>query len=403
MRPFHFHLITLQFIVRLVCAATLLGGCVERGLSAAPAVPIIDPTGNVFGAKQLRIAPGNTVTIDNDFGGEVQVVAYPTEEVALDYILTGSGNTDNDAAADASSLVTVTLESRPDGARIWARPSNVTGQVPDPQKSPLLHVRVPQRSRVIVQSVRGNVTLSGAVEDGWVHTGSGDITARGSAGPLQLVTDHGAISVDEHADGSAHLDLNASGDITIFAFEAIATVHTTGGNIRFIGTFFQPNNGSIENIDSDFQASGSGNIDIAVPDNLIYRFKTMGGTRVVADFAPAAEPCGQFDSSMREFQLTMGRASGNVGRVEASGTTTSTGYLEGTTVHGIFFFRTNRDPIAIYDPLDHPQRTPSALPDRMIGYCGRFTDADNAKDLRPFFTVQAESGEIWIHQIATQQ
>ncbi len=389
-----------------IVIALLIVGCQEDVLSASTP-PAADPPSDLFGARQLPAPPGATVTINSDLNGDVQVIAFPADEVALDYVMTGWGSTENDAAAEAASNLTVTLEPAANGVLIWARLNNDPGQVPNPQNSVQLHVRVPQSSHVVVESVLGNVTVLGAVQSASVHTGGGDIVARGATGPLRLITNHGSIVADERSPQPVRLELRTTGgNITIFALMATVVAHTTNGSIRFVGTLGEADANQPESAQSEFKTSGNGAVVVALPDTLTYQFRAAGSARVLADFAPEVEPCGLLDSPTGEYDLRMRQTAGYFGRIEATGAITPTNYLEGTLGQGVFFFHTDHKLITIYDPSNHPPREKArekgAPTSGMIGYCGRFNDA-NVKDVKTFFTVQTGSGDIWIHQIKMQK
>ena len=390
----------LTILIGLACAVLLFSGC--QGISPGTP-PASDPPGEVFGARHLQIAPGETVKIENDVGGDVQVTAYPADEVGLDYILTGWGNTEDQATAEALSNLTVTLEHGSSGAVIWARLSNNPGPAPNAQNSVLLHVRVPQTSHVDVHALWGNVQIVGAVQSATVHTNGGDITVQGVTGPLSLTTGHGAIVADERDSNPVHLELRASGgNITVYALIATVVAQTTNGSIQFVGTLQESSENAPQFTGSGFKTSGKGNIVVALPNTLKYRFRAFGGARVLTDFALDAEPCGMFIGQVSEYDFSRRKAVGNFGRVEVSGVFTQTSQVQGTMGDKIFYFETDRTTVTIFDPPNHPPRAASPAASGTIGDCGRMT-TPNLAVARTDFTAQADSGDIWIHQIDMQK
>jgi hypothetical protein len=384
-----------SLLIMFVCVAWWLSGCQDNLPGSSPAD---DPPSDIFGAKQLQVASGATVTIDNRINGEVQVTAYPGNEVALDFVVTGYGTSEDLATAEALHGILVTLESVPGGVQVLSRQNPAAPGALNPQDHILLHLRVPQTSPVDVKGTNGNIKVEGVQQPVTVHTNAGTITARGIAGDLTLSTEQGPIDVDERdvRDAPArHLSLKATGgNISIFAVSVSVDATATNGSIQFVGTLI----GS----DNTFTASGTGNVVVALPNRIYYRYRALGGTRVLTDFPNDVEACGNLGET-GDYDFSMRPSSSELGRAEIAGDFTTTSLVQGTMGKGVFFFETDRKTAAFFEPLNQAPRTPGPAPSRgWVGDCGRVT-TPNLDAAKIDFTARADTGDIWIHQIAAQK
>jgi hypothetical protein len=252
--------------------------------SAAPAQPF--PL-EVFDAESLPSSVGaGMVTIETDLPAEITVVAFPSPDIGLDYMTQGGGNSEQAAAAEAHTNVSVTLSSVTGGALIWARLLNPNANANDRVR---LHVRVPHNTSLVVKATKGgDITVSGEVGSVHAHTPVGTITVDNVIGPLQLTTENGSINVDAYASPQSNqvqpIELHArNGDINLTAVGANVLAETTGGNIRFIGSLNGDNN--------SFATTGNGRVLAALPNDLTYSFDVENRQRVVNDFMPSTLIC----------------------------------------------------------------------------------------------------------------
>jgi hypothetical protein len=250
--------------------------------------PIVTPAGmpEVFDAVTLPGVGAGMVTIETDLPADITVVAFPSDEVGLDYIAQGGGSTEQLSAAEAHKNVAVALDRVAGGALIWARLLSPAADTRDYVK---LHVRVPHHASLVVKATNGgNVTVSGEMASVHVHTARGTITVNGVVGPAQLMTENGSINVDAFAQPQSnqvqHLELHArSGDINLMAVGANVLAATTEGNIRFVGSLSGDNN--------SFSTTGNGRVLVTMPNDLSYRFDVESRQRIVNDFMPATLIC----------------------------------------------------------------------------------------------------------------
>ncbi len=382
----------LTILIGLACAVLLFSGCQEVDPGIPPAS---DPPSEVFGAKQLHVASGSAVTIDNRINGEVQVTAYSGDEVALDFVVTGYGMSEDLATAEALHGILVTMESVPSGVQVLSRPDPAARGPLNPQDHILLHVRVPQTSPVDVRGANGNVEVEGVQQPVTVQTSAGTITARGVAGDLTLSTGQGSIEVDERDAPARHLALKAAGgNINIFAVSVSVDATATNGSIQFVGTLVGSAN--------SFIASGGGNVVIALPNRIYYRYRALGGKRVLTDFPNDVETCGNLGKT-GDYDFSMRSSSSELGRAEIAGTFTTASLVQGTMGDGLFYFETDRKTVTFFEPLDQATRTPGPAPSRgWVGDCGR-VNTPNLDAAKIDFTARADTGDIWIHPIAIQK
>jgi hypothetical protein len=257
----------------------------STSMLAAVGAPAAPP--EVFDAVPLSGVGSGMVTIETDLPADINVVAFPFNEVALDYISQGwsKDNSDEAAKAEAQKNISVTLQPVAGGALIWARPLT-----PDtnPRDNVKLHVRVPRGASLVIKATKGgSITVSGDLASVHTHTSGGAIDVKGATGALQLATENGSISVDCAAQGPVqHLELHAlNGDINIFGVGTNVLASTTAGNIRFVG--------SLNGQDNVFSTNGDGRILIALPDNVSYQFQADGYARVFNDFLPTSLICAE--------------------------------------------------------------------------------------------------------------
>ena len=379
---------TYIFILRLVFVLLSLTGLTACSVSRAGATPSNTVSLDGFSAQQLLVSAPVPVKIVSELPGEIQVISYPTQEVALDTISTRSNSAENTAALPESK---VTLEFKDGGVSIQALPGE-----PAPEHV-VLHVRVPQGSSIEVNSPRvaTNVTVAGEVKNVRVQIQQGDIVVRGATGDLDLRTERGAISVDEHDTQNHTLELHAKeGGITLFALNAKVVASTTNGPIRFVGTLIPAGE---SNTISEFTVTGTGDISVALPDSARFRYRAFGGSRVVTDIAQNTEPCGLVSSRDYDFRRRA-LTSGELGRVEVGGAITTTNQVLGTYGKGVLYFETNRKIITVFDPPNPPPRSGGPAGRGTVGDCGQLSN-ENLAVANIDFIARAESGSIWIHQI----
>lgn len=362
--------------------------------SPAGATPSSDVSLDVFGAQQLPVSAPVTVTIVSELSGEIQVVSYPAAEVAVDSITTGRGNTEDAAALQAQQTNNIALQFKDGRVLIQAQLGEAV-----PERI-LLHVRVPNGSSIIVDSPRAaaSVIIAGETKGIRVQVRQGDITVRGASGDLDLRTERGSIVVDHRDDQNRTLELHANeGGIALFALNAKVQASTNNGSIQFIGTLREMDGNSIGNFLSEFAIKGKGNISLALPNNTKFRFRAFGGAKVITDLARNAEPCGLVSSPDYDFHRRLLKQ-GDAGRIEVGGTFTNTSQVQGIYGNGILYFETDRNLITVFDPPNPLPRSGGSSAGGTIGDCGRLT-TENLAVANTEFTVRADSGSIWIHQI----
>ncbi len=368
-----------NWLILLLVSATGLTAC---GVPTANATPNTSVTADTFSAQQLPVSTAVPVTIISELPGEIQVISYPAQEVAIDAVSTDAENVS----------ARVTLEFKNGGVLIQALNG---GNAPDRL---LLHVRVPHGSSVEVDAPRAavEVVITGEVKNARVQLHQGNIVVRSATGDLNLRTDRGSIDADEHDDRGHTLELHANeGWINLFALNAKVVASTTNGSIQFVGTLLTAS-GESNNI-SEFTVTGAGDISIALPDNAKFRYRAFGGSRVVTDVARNTESCGLVSFPNYDFRRRA-LTGGDLGRIEVGGPITTTNQVLGTYGQGIVYFETNRNLITVFDPPNPPQRSSGPSGRGTIGDCGRL-NTENLAVANIDLTAHADSGSIWIHQI----
>lgn len=332
--------------------------------SDAPKQGLVDPPKEIFDAQMLTgLAPGARLEIDSQIQNnvEVEVVVYPDDpaipgnEVAVDYARTGWADGPNvdtakeDASLEAENNLQVTLQAEHNTVKIHLKPGRAVPHVKD---TVVLHVRVPPRTQLVVTLQSGNVQVAGDLTDVEVFTGNGNIEVRGATGSLTLKTHHGGIQVDDlryQAEERGALELEAAeGSIQIFAVNVRVSAQTTKGNIRFIGSLAEgPNN--------SFTTTDGGNIMLALPDDLPYTFKAVGGKQVLNDFTAGTLVCGDLESGVSNFHEE--KTPSTIGHTMVGELITTTDYVAGTMFQNKhFLFHTNRTVVAKFQPASNTSR-----------------------------------------------
>jgi hypothetical protein len=388
-------MIVRHILFQSILALLLLVWSSACTVSRAGATPGSVVALDAYGAQHLSVTPPVRVTIVSEFPGEIQVISYPAAEVAVDSITTGQDNSVDGAALQALQANDgVDLQFQDGGVLIRAQSNEVVAA------RLLLHVRVPNGSSVTVDSPQAaaNVSIAGETRDVRVQVRGGDITVRGATGDLTLKTGQGSIIVDQHDNQHHTLELRASeGGIALFALNARVQASTTNGSIQFIGTLREMDGNSSGNALSEFTVKGQGNVSVALPSHAKFRFRAFGGASVIADLAREAEPCGLVSLPNYDFRRRL-LNTGDAGLIEVSGAFTNTSQVQGVYGNGILYFETDRNVISIFDPSNPPARSDGPSAHGTVGDCGRLNNA-NLSAANIDFTLRADSGTIWIHQI----
>jgi hypothetical protein len=303
----------------------------------------------VFDAESL---PGNggagMVTIETDLLAEITVVAFPSPDIGLDYMIQGVGGNEQLAAAEAHTNISVTLSAVTGGALIWARPLSPNANVNDLVR---LHVRVPHNTSLVIKATNsGNIKVSGEVGSVHAHTTGGAIEVNNVIGPLQLTTENGSITVDAYASPQSQqvqpIELHArSGNINLIAVGATVLAETTEGNIHFVG--------SLSGDTNFFSTTGDGRVLAALPNDLSYRFDVTTRKGVVNDFMPAALICAVATSP--DTQMRTDRSPDVIGQIQAADTVSNT-----YSYHSVMgWYQTGNQPRRpyLYFEDDHSQVT----------------------------------------------
>lgn len=318
----------------------------------------VDPPKEIFDAQMVSGLPlGTEVDIKSQIANlvEVDVLVYPDDpaiagnEVAVDYARTGWADgpdietAQEDASVEADENIQVALQSEHNIVRINIKSGLAT---PNPKDTVILHVRVPPRSRLTVDLNTGNVRTWGDLSDVEIHTKNGDVEVRGATGSLRLKTDRGDIGVDDlryQPEEKGILELTSGqGDIEIYAVNVNTVARTSKGNILFVGSL-------AEGADHRFETTEGGNIILALPSDLPYTFKALGGKQVINDFTSGTLVCGVPASNKVDFHWQ--ETPSTIGHTTVGQLITTTDWVSGTLFQGNYFlFRTNRTAVAKFIP-----------------------------------------------------
>jgi hypothetical protein len=338
-------------LIIIYCLALALIGCDGDGLKRA----LGDPPKEIFDVKTIeRVDSGRLVSIVNDLPGEIQIIAYPDDpntpgnEVTLDYARTGwDDKSEEEAAAEAEQNIAVTMQNEASGIEIHVKKSqntNVSDHV-------ALHVRVPPLTPLKIINTSGATVIMGEfnyIESETKQTGN--IEVHGAIGKLSLKTANGNIVVDELSQlpgqpGSLDLE-TGHGDISMYAVGVSVKATANNGYVRFVGSLAAGR-------PSSFETKGSGNITLALPDDVSYTFDAIGGSKVVNDFASAMIVCGKAPPT-GAFDFHSEGIPAQVGHIDVSYQTTVTHHLSGTLMVGpnnpYYLFSLSGGKVAKYIP-----------------------------------------------------
>lgn len=171
--------------------------------------------------RSFQSAPGKSLDINLDTGGDVTVVGTSSNQVRVKVRLTGRDSEGLDVQArESSSGVEVT--SRYDGDR-----RNYSANAD-------IEVEVPSRYDISVDTMGGEIAIKQVEGRFSGKTMGGEITLSKLKGDVELTTMGGDIDVsDSELDGSVH---TMGGDVVLRNVEGNVQGSTMGGNVREEGS-----------------------------------------------------------------------------------------------------------------------------------------------------------------------
>jgi hypothetical protein len=385
----------LEIILWSACLIVTLIGCSDGGLQRAMA----DPPHEIFDAVRATGVPGGSyIRINSAIPGDIQIVVYPGDEVALDYISTGWGDDMGKAAAEARKMIAVslnvaTLATGLKEITIDARFDSEQGPH-HPKDSLVLHLRVPPRVRISVdalQATSSTLEVVGEVENVEAQVNKGDITVHGAIGDLHLSTQQGSIRADARGsrlDQPNKINLRTDhGNVELYSVSASVSAHADNGDIYFVG--------ALAGGDNSFTATGAGKVIVAVPEDVPYRFYVQGGRQVVTDFASGTLVCGFIDgAASNSIDESFRTSDDSTGYISITHMITLTDYVSGMMTPQRYVFHTNRGTVAKYLPKMNAQ---SELDRALLPNVVQCREAVQPSTVG--FRVAAQKGEVYVRLI----
>jgi hypothetical protein len=235
----------------------LIGGALAVLFSAIAAVQVAGWTVGAVERTNHQVIPGpvSKLTVEGGTGGDITVMRELSDRPVVTVDSTVKG-----------SIHAPVLRAVKDGATV-----RINGNCPYISFGPCdarIVIRVPAGTEVDV------------------HTGSGDVTANGLAGPIKLETGSG----DVNAVGlSGPADLHtSSGDVNVRALRGNARLRTSSGDVNAedLDVRNLRADTAAGDVELDFSvapelvdaSTASGDVDVGVPEHGIYRVEADPGT-----------------------------------------------------------------------------------------------------------------------------
>ena len=177
--------------------------------------------------RTIAIGPNGTLELEN-FTGDITVTASSGKDVSIDFVRTSHGKTDSDAKA---GLERVRPEVDVVGTRATVRASYME-RATSYSVSTNFVVRAPAGTRIVVNSLRADVHVTGIKGELKLTTASGDIVLT-DVGPVQEAkTGNGDVSI-KGSTSDSELDAGTlNGDMTFTDIKARRlTASTVNGSI----------------------------------------------------------------------------------------------------------------------------------------------------------------------------
>jgi hypothetical protein len=306
-----------------------------------------------------RVIPHSTVTlpgISNQLNGDIIVVTGNEDELALDAVATGSGQSREADRILAGNRVAI---NNADNGIFIRRVDGLSAAEAGALTRGWLHLRVPPDRDLPTLGVgTGNIEVYGRVRNVTaIITNTGDIRVRGANGDVDLTTQKGSIIAD--IMGGKTIKANAKeGNLDICAVDAFVTAATTGGWVRFIGTL---QGGKTHNLST----TGAGSIQIAVPAypeghpaGQVYRVTATTTNNSINTEYPAYRyrsevslPICGFIYGNGPYDYHVENTAANTGRIEVSPALTITYFYTGTLTDTYYRFDTNQTYVSFFTPV----------------------------------------------------
>jgi hypothetical protein len=165
--------------------------------------------------KTVSIGPNGTLELEN-FSGDITVVASSGRDVTIDFVREARGRTDADARA---GLERVKPEIDVVGTRATVRATYMDRPTTYSVSTDFI-VKAPAGTRVVVNSLRADVNISGIKGEIKVTTASGDVTLTDVGGIQEAKTGNGDVTING-ASTEGELDAGTlNGDITLTDIKA---------------------------------------------------------------------------------------------------------------------------------------------------------------------------------------
>lgn len=199
----------------------VLLACLAAGLLAASATPAAETI-----TRQAPLAPGGELVVEVE-SASVSVSGDPGASNATLEISGERGWQERYemSVETGPSRVTLLLDrGRGSGGGFWDWLFGGGGQ------GITVTVTVPERTRVIVDTSGGDISVRDLADDASLDTSGGDVTARGVRGTVLADTSGGDIVIED-LEGSAEAD-TSGGDIILRRISGSAEADTSGGDIE---------------------------------------------------------------------------------------------------------------------------------------------------------------------------
>ena len=177
--------------------------------------------------KTIAIGPNGTLELEN-FSGDITVTASSGKDISIDFVRTSHGKTDADAKA---GLERVRPEVDVVGTRATVRASYME-RATSYSVSTNFVVRAPAGTRIVVNSLRADVRVTGIKGELKLTTASGDIVLTDVGTIQEAKTGNGDVTIKgSTSDGELEAG-TLNGDITLTDIKARrVTANTVSGSI----------------------------------------------------------------------------------------------------------------------------------------------------------------------------
>jgi len=200
--------------------------------------------------RTLDVGPDAALSIGN-IAGDIQVEGGPGSSIVIEAVKSVEDE------GDAGDLKTVDIEVSQLGNRVRVSTEHTgRGRHHGDHVSARYHVKVPKGTEVDIQSVSGNVVLTGVAGPANAQSVSGDVRVTDVTELVQAKSVSGNVEV-RSSRSERHVEIESvSGEVLVMDIEADElTVSSVSGDVRLQGVSSQ--RASLESVSGDLEYTGT--------------------------------------------------------------------------------------------------------------------------------------------------